>query len=163
MDSKTRETIFSSKRADYGTPDEIFEPLNEEFDFNLDVCANIDNAKIIPFIPIAVNSLTQDWVGRCWMNPPYGNGVADKWVEKASRESLRPRTMVVGLLPARTDTRWFHNYIYEPMQVRGNDIEIRFIKGRIVFLDPKTGNPMVDPKTGRKMPAPFPSMIVIWR
>ena len=84
--------------------------------------------------------LLEDWVGRCWMNPPYGRGIG-KWVQKAYEESLKG-TLVVCLLPSRTDTKWWHDYVMKAK-------EICFIKGRLKF-------------GGAKNSAPFPSCVVIF-
>ena len=134
--------MFTSKRSDWATPHEVFGPLCDEFGFTLDVCATTENAKIINFFSPEVNGLIQKWAPeRCWMNPPYGRGM-DKWIRKAYHESLHG-ALVVVLVPARTDTKWFHEFVLEKS-------EIRFIKGRIRFVGAKAG-------------APFPSMLIIWR
>lgn len=138
----TNNVHFSSDRHDWETPPEVFDPLNEEFGFDLDVCATRDNSKCPSFFSPEDDGLAQSWVGNiCWMNPPYGREIGH-WVEKAHNEA-NLGTTVVALLPARTDTRWFHDHIY-------GYAEIRFIKGRIRFI-------------GGKHSAPFPSMIVVWR
>lgn len=131
--------MFSSKSDLWSTPQDLFDRLNKEFHFTLDVCAIKENAKCSNFFDPTVDGLKQNWKGVCWMNPPYGRGIK-KWVEKAYFSSLEGAT-VVCLLPARTDTIWFHEYC-----VKG---EIRFIKGRLKF-------------GGHADPAPFPSMIVIF-
>ena len=132
--------IFSSKSDIWETPQDLFDKLNEEFDFTLDVCALPENTKCSKFYTPQDNGLLQPWGGTCWCNPPYGRDVG-KWVKKAY-ESAKNGATVVMLLPARTDTRWFHDYIW-------GYAEIRFIKGRIKF-----GNAV--------NPAPFPSMIVVF-
>jgi len=136
------DVMFSSKTDFWETPQDFFNKVNEEFDFTLDVCATIDNKKCDNFFSPDQNGLIQEWTGVCWMNPPYGREIT-KWIEKAFYESKKDNTIVVGLLPSRTDTRWFHNYIY-------NQAEIRFIKGRLKF-GYETNS------------APFPNMLVIWR
>ena len=83
---------------------------------------------------------------RVFVNPPYGREIK-KWVKKAYEEAQKPNTLVVMLIPARTDTRYFHDYIY-------NKAEIRFIRGRVKFID-ENGN--------EGQSAPFPSMIVIYK
>ena len=133
-------TMFSSKRPDWETPKDFFEKFNNEFHFTLDVCATQANTKCKNFFSPEDDGLSKTWNGICWMNPPYGKEIS-KWVKKAYEESLSGTT-IVGLLPARTDTKWFHDYVLEKA-------EIRFIKGRIKFV-------------GSKNAAPFPSMIVIW-
>jgi len=133
--------MFSSKKTEWETPRALFDELNREFGFTLDVCALPENAKCDLFFTPKTDGLSQSWKGHmCWMNPPYGREIG-KWVKKAYEESQRGAT-VVCLLPARTDTRWFHEYC-----TKG---EIRFIKGRLKF-------------GGCKNSAPFPSMIVIFR
>jgi phage N-6-adenine-methyltransferase len=135
--------MMSSLRSDWETPPEIFEPLNDEFHFDLDVCATQETAKCSRFFSLDDDALRQQWTGHCWMNPPYGRQIG-KWVSKAYAESLLGAT-VVCLLPARTDTAWWHDYC-----TKG---EIRFIRGRIYFLT--NGAP-----SDR---APFPSAVVIFR
>src|SRR5207249_1633363 len=109
--------------------------------FTLDVCADATNAKCINFLPHDAG-LSRDWHGICWMNPPYGRRII-LWIEKAYTESaINGNALVVCLLPARTDTNWFHKYC-----VYG---EIRFLKGRLRFK-------------GAEGSAPFPSMIVVFR
>lgn len=88
-------------------------------------------------------------------NPPYGRQITD-WVRKGYEESKKPGTLVVMLIPARTDTSYFHDYIFH-----GKADEVRFIRGRLTFTD-EDGNPTKDAK-GRPCSAPFPSAVVIWR
>jgi len=131
--------MFSSQSDCWATPPELFRELDKDYHFTVDVCATADNAKCATFFSPEQDGLKQDWSGHvCWCNPPYGRAIGD-WVKKAAESN----TTVVMLLPARTDTRWFHGYIY-------NKARIRFIKGRVKFGD------------GTK-PAPFPSMVVIFR
>lgn len=138
---------FSSEKQDWATPQDFFDKLNEEFDFQWDVCATLENTKVQGcFFDEAQDGLNQKWcrtASRFWMNPPYGREIG-KWVKKASEESEHDCT-IVALLPARTDTKYFHEYIYNKPNV-----EIRFIKGRLKF-------------GGAKNAAPFPSMVVIFR
>ena len=114
---------FSSATCEWPTPQAFFDKLDAEFDFTLDVCANSDNAKCLNYFSVLDGSLIRPWLGRVWMNPPYGRGIKH-WVEKAYLESING-CLVVCLLPARTDTKWFHDYC-----LRG---EIRFIRGRLKF------------------------------
>lgn len=132
--------MFSSKTDMWATPQDFFDKLNEEFNFTVDVCAIPENAKCDKFFTPEINGLKQEWTGVCWCNPPYGREIG-KWVEKSYIASTWGATVVM-LLPARTDTKWFHEYIY-------NKAEIRFIKGRLKFGNSKTA-------------APFPSMVVIF-
>lgn len=122
------------------TPRHVFDELNQEFRFDIDVCATKENAKCATFFSPEMDGLKQEWEGTCWMNPPYGRAIGD-WVKKAYESSLKNGVTVVCLLPARTDTKWWHDYC-----MRG---EIRFIKGRLKF-------------EGGKNSAPFPSAIVIF-
>ncbi len=124
-------TKFQSLKQDWETPENIFVPLNDEFQFNLDVCANEKNHKCHVYFSEQNNGLEKFWGDNiCWMNPPFGK--QGKWVKKAYEESLRGAT-VVCLLPARTNTNWWHDYC-----MRG---KIRFIRGRPKFVGAKHGLP----------------------
>jgi phage N-6-adenine-methyltransferase len=130
--------MFTSKTEMWETPQKLFDELDKEFHFTLDVCASHKNAKCDSYLTKKQDGLSYDWYGNtCWMNPPYGRSIK-KWVKKASECD----NLVVGLLPARTDTKWFHDYVL-------NKAEIRFLKGRLHFSNSKNS-------------APFPSMVVIW-
>ena len=135
------DVMFSSQSDMWETPQDLFDKLNEEFHFNLDVCATADNAKCAAFYSPEQDGLIQPWYGNCWCNPPYGRQVG-KWVKKAYDTAYVNGNLVVMLLPARTDTSWFHDYIY-------HKAEIRFLRGRLKFGNSKNS-------------APFPSMIVIF-
>lgn len=136
------EVMFSSKTDEWSTPQDLFDRLNDEFHFNLDVCANESNHKCTMYYDRKQDGLKMSWKGYVvWCNPPYGREIG-KWVEKAYKESLSPNTSVVMLLPARTDTKWFHSYIL-------GHAEIRFLQGRLKFGDSKNS-------------APFPSMLAIY-
>ena len=124
------DTKFGTGKQDWETPDSIFDPLNAEFGFVLDVAASEGNGKCLQFFTKEQDGLMQDWHGPCWMNPPFGE--QGQWAEKAYRESLKGET-VVCLLPARTNTRWWSNYC--------KDGEVRFIVGRPVFKGAKYGLP----------------------
>lgn len=129
--------LMTSKSGEWETPQDLFHSLDKEFHFTLDPCATKENAKCKKFYTKEDDGLKQDWTGeRVFMNPPYGREIG-KWVKKAKESALG----VVALLPARTDTKWFHDY------VQGS--EIRFIKGRLKFSNSHNS-------------APFPSMIVIF-
>lgn len=138
------EVLWSSESNDWATPQWFYDKLNEEFGFTLDPCADDHNHKCDKYYTEADDGLAQSWAGeRVWCNPPYGRDVV-KWVRKAFTEVYAGECkLAVLLLHARTDTKWFHRYIY-------NKSEIRFIKGRLKF-------------GGAKEPAPFPSMIVVYR
>lgn len=136
-------TLFSSKTDKWATPQTFFDELNREFDFNLDPCADETNHKCEKYFTEEENGLLQDWGGRrVFCNPPYGSSIKD-WVAKCYHEGHKEETLVVLLIPARTDTTYFHDYIE-------HRAEIRFVRGRLKFGDSKTG-------------APFPSMVVIFR
>ncbi len=134
-------TLFSTATDDWATPQPLFDQLNAEFAFTLDPCASAKNAKCPRYFTPEEDGLRQDWSKETvFMNPPYGR-VIGLWVRKAY-ESAQGGGVVVCLLPARTDTRWWHDYV-----MRG---EVRFIRGRLRFGDGKNS-------------APFPSAIVIFR
>ena len=135
------ELMFSSEKEDWETPQDFFDNLNSEFGFTLDAAASLTNHKCDKYYSIENNGLEQEWDQSTYCNPPYGRGVFS-WVQKAYFESLKGKTIVM-LLPARTDTRWFHEFIL-------GKAEIRFIKGRLKF-------------GGSKNSAPFPSMVVVYR
>lgn len=142
MRKRPLEVMYSSKTDDWATPQDFFDKLNAEFNFTLDVCALPENAKCKEYYTPEIDGLTQPWTGRVWCNPPYGRQVGE-WVRRAVFAAVGGAEVVVMLLPARTDTRWFHDYIY-------GKAEIRFIKGRLKF-------------GGATNAAPFPSMVVIFR
>lgn len=147
--------LLSTGKDDWETPQKFFDELNKEFNFTLDVSATKNNAKCPKFFTLEENGLLQDWGGETvFCNPPYSRkGNQDLWVKKCYTESKKVGTTVVALLPARTDTGRFHKYIL-------GKAEIRFIEGRLKFE--LGGKPILD-KEGRPSPAPFPSMICIWR
>lgn len=135
------EACFSSKRMDWPTPQFLFDALDAEFGFTLDPCASAENAKCRKFFTADDNGLEKDWTGeRVFMNPPYGRQIG-KWMRKAW-ESARGGAIVACLVPARTDTDWWHRYAMHG--------EIRFFKGRLRFEGAPHG-------------APFPSAVVIFR
>lgn len=116
--------MFSSKTDLWATPQDFFDKLNARFQFETDVCALPENAKCKRFFTPEMDGLKQEWTGVCWMNPPYGRGIG-KWVRKAYESSQENLATVVCLLPARTDTAWFHDYA-----LRG---QIDFVRGRLKF------------------------------
>jgi phage N-6-adenine-methyltransferase len=131
---------FKSDKLDWATPQQLFDRLDREFHFTLDVCALPHNAKCRHYFSPHEDGLSQSWSGVCWMNPPYGREI-EKWMQKAVQESQHGAT-VVCLVPARTDTEWWHKYALQG--------EIRFIRGRVKFQ-------------GADATAPFPSAIVVFR
>ena len=135
------DVMYSSKTVEWATPQAFFNILNEEFHFTLDPCSTHENAKCKKHFTLAENGLEQDWSGETvFCNPPYGRELP-KWIAKCAMEAKKG-TLIVMLIPARTDTRAFHDYIYK-------NAELRFIKGRLKFNDGKQG-------------APFPSMLAIF-
>jgi len=134
--------LFGNKTDEWSTPDYLFEDLDKEFGFTLDPCSTDENAKCWNHYTAEQDGLQQDWGGEIvFCNPPYSD--IGKWVKKCYYESLKPGTIVVLLIPARTDTKWFHEYIYHRS-------EVRFISGRVKF-------------GSAKFNAPFPNMIVVFR
>lgn len=117
-----KEVMFSSKTDSWGTPQWLFDELDAEFHFDLDVCAIPENAKCERYYTPEQDGLAQEWTGACWCNPPYGRQIG-KWVKKSSECGAT----VVMLVPARTDTKWFHDYIY-------GKSEVRFLRGRLHFV-----------------------------
>ena len=130
---------FSSKTDLWATPQGFFDILNSEHGFTLDVCASPENAKCASFFTEEDDGLSKTWAGVCWMNPPYGREIG-KWMKKAYESSLAG-AKVVCLVPARTDTAWWHNYA-----MKG---KVEFLRGRLKF-------------GGSKNSAPFPSAVVIF-
>lgn len=134
---------FSSKTNEWATPQSFFDALNKEFKFNLDPSATKENAKCKRFYTVEDDGLKKTWGGcRVFCNPPYGKELKS-WVKKAYEESKKKNTTIVLLIPARTDTSYFHDYIY-------GKAEVRFIRGRLKFGDSKNS-------------APFPSMVVVYK
>lgn len=141
--SKLTSGLFSSTTDLWATPQAFFDQLNAEFHFTLDPCANDDNHKCAKYYTEQQDGLAQDWGGQIvFCNPPYGRAIG-AWVKKCYEESRKPNTLVVMLIPARTDTSYFHDYIY-------HKAELRFIRGRLHFNEAPQG-------------APFPSMVVVFR
>lgn len=158
--------MFSSKTDQHATPQAFFDTLNEEFYFCVDACADASNAKCRVYFDKKRDGLKQDWaaeaaatataraglraiagIGRrwlgntVWMNPPYGREIG-LWMRKAYEESLKG-CIVVCLVPSRTDTAWWHDYVQ-------GKAEVRFVRGRLKFGNAKNS-------------APFPSAVVIYR
>lgn len=141
MRSTTLNTgVFTSSTDDWATPQDLFDRLNAQHGFTLDVCANAANAKCSRYFTVEQDGLAQDWTGTCWMNPPYGREIA-KWIRKAY-ESSKAGATVVCLVPARTCSAWWHDYA-----AKG---EVTFLRGRVKF-------------GGAKWNAPFPSAVIVFR
>ena len=142
--SKLSKGLFTSDKDFWETPMSLFNKLNARYHFTLDPCSTDRNAKCPKHYTKESNGLTKSWKNEVvFMNPPYGKEIS-KWVAKASQE-YRGGAIIVALLPARTDTKWFHEYINKQARVI-------FLKGRVKFeLNGEV-----------QQTAPFPSMIVIW-
>ena len=123
-------TKFESKKQEWTTPQEMWDRLDEEFHFTIDLAADEQNTKCETYFSKENDALSQDWFGVGWLNPPYGDGNSKllKWVQKAFDETRKVGCTVVMLIPARTNTRWWHHYCMQAA-------ELRFINGR-----PKFGN-----------------------
>lgn len=141
MGMRNQETLFRSDSCEWETPLDFFRQWDEKFHFDLDVCATPENAKCARYFTREDDGLAQDWTGHvCWMNPPYGRGIIN-WMRKAY-ESALGGAVVVCLVPARTDTTWWHEYA-----MRGR---IYFVRGRLKF-------------GGSPNNAPFPSAVIVFR
>lgn len=144
---------FSRQSDEWQTPDGLFMALDAEFRFGLDVAATRQNAKVHPFFTKDDDALICDWrVGErgrvCWMNPPYSQCRA--FIAKAAAEAARGCT-VVALVPSRTDTRWWHEHVWDRERHAARPgVEVRFLKGRVTFSGASAG-------------APFPSAVVVFR
>lgn len=135
------EGMRSSATDNWATPIHVFQELDKEFHFTLDVCAGPDNHKCDRYFDEQMDGLKQDWTNDiCWMNPPYGR-VIGKWIKKAS-DTAKQGGVVVALIPARTDTKWWREYVMTAS-------ELRFISGRLKFGSSDSG-------------APFPSVIAVF-
>jgi len=127
---KLTKGLFTSASEHWETPKDLYDVLNNEFSFNDDPCP----------LHSQTDGLTRPWGSRTYINPPYGRKIS-MWLEKAYTESKLGK-IVVALIPSRTDTSWWHNYVMKAD-------EIRFLRGRLKFGNSKNS-------------APFPSSIVIW-
>lgn len=137
---------LKSDRTDWETPRELFDRLDAFWHFDLDAAASDTNHLCADYYTKETDGLAQSWAGRrVWCNPPYGKQIAD-WTRKAYEETRDGQTLVIMLIPARTDTRWYHDYI------QGRAAEVEFIRGRLKYtLGGVAQNS-----------APFPSMLVRW-
>jgi site-specific DNA-methyltransferase (adenine-specific) len=122
--------MFSSASQHWSTPEELYLELDKEFHFTFDPCPLYSN----------FDGLAIDWSGVLFVNPPYGKEIK-KWIKKGFEESGKGATVVM-LIPSRTDTAWWHDYV-----MKG---EIRFLRGRLKF-------------DGAVNSAPFPSAVVVFR
>lgn len=136
-------SLYSSDKMDWGTPTKLFQELNHEFVFTLDAAASDQNTKCKHYFTESSDGLNQDWGNHnsIFLNPPYGRAIP-KWVEKAYNESLKPNTTIVCLIPVRSDTKWWHNFVMKSS-------EIRLMNRRLTF-------------EGANNKAPFPACIVVF-
>ncbi len=148
ISSMSNRALFSSASEEWVTPQNLFDRLDNVYQFQLDACATANNAKCALFFDKKQNSLAQDWAsyGRVWMNPPYGRTIGN-WMQKAYLESKKG-CLVVCLVPARTDTRWWHDWVECKAHVT-------FVRGRLKFN--RTDQPVDETQL---YPAPFASVIV---
>tara|TARA_R110002096_G_scaffold351838_1_gene544882 strand:- start:150 stop:629 length:480 start_codon:yes stop_codon:yes gene_type:complete len=144
MNKKTQKVMFSSQSNEWATPQSFFDKLDSIFGpFTLDAAASSSNYKVKNHFTEADDSLSQDWSGNTvFLNPPYGRALKE-WVRKAYEEGQKSATTVVMLIPARTDTKYWHDYVMKAD-------EIRFVRGRIKFGDETNS-------------APFPSAVIVFR
>lgn len=141
--SRLNEGMFASERMDWATPQSFFDLVDAEFEFTLDAAAESHNAKVADYLTEEDDALSLPWVGTVWCNPPYGRAIA-KWVEKGYREAQAGSTVVM-LIPARTDTAYWHDYVMRAA-------ELRLLRGRLVFGSGEA-----------RANAPFPSALVVFR
>lgn len=132
--------MYSSQTCEWETPQDLFDRLDAIYHFETDVCATAENAKVAKYYDRETDGLKQTWTGVCWMNPPYGREIG-KWMHKAL-DSARAGAVVVCLVPARTDTAWWHDTVMQGGQ-------IHFLRGRLKFGKAKNS-------------APFPSAVVVF-
>ncbi len=152
MDTQTQKLMFSSKSNEWETPEDLFDKLNKKYNFTLDPCSTQENHKCEKYYTTKDDGLTKSWgCETVFVNPPYGNIGA--WVKKARDESAKNGATVVMLIPSRTDTKYWHEYIMESATT------IYFIKGRLKFR-----NKVIADYTGKSdlSPAPFPSVVVVF-
>lgn len=136
------EALFSSRTEEWPTPQEFYDRLDEEFNFTLDPCATAENAKCATYFTKEQDGLSQDWGKHVvFCNPPYGRAIGP-WVQKCHDAAEQGATVVL-LIPSRTDTRYFHDWIY-------GRAELRFVKGRLRFGEATAS-------------APFPSLVAVFR
>lgn len=139
---KLNKSLFSSKDQTWETPTDLFNKVDEAFNFGLDVCAVTETSKCKEYFTPEIDGLSQKWSGNCWMNPPYGREQI-KWITKAYEESENNHATVVCLIPARPDTKVWQGIVFKHASA------ICFIKGRLKF-------------GGSKDSAPFPSALVVF-
>jgi len=137
------ELMFSSKDQTWETPKKIFDQLNNEFHFTLDPCSSHENHKCEKYYTVEDDGLSKDWSGEVvFVNPPYGRELK-LWVKKCFEESIKENTVVVLLVPSRTDTQYQHEFVFKYAKA------VCFLKGRLKFGDSKNS-------------APFPSQVILF-
>lgn len=146
MNEQTQAVMFSSESEEHATPRALLELVRQEYPIELDVCATPENTACAAYYTKADNGLAQPWTGVCWLNPPYGRKIA-RWLAKAVQSAAEGAT-VVTLLPARTDTKWWHTYCQPVLEKYGTE-RVIFLEGRLHFNEAAAG-------------APFPSVIVVF-
>jgi phage N-6-adenine-methyltransferase len=147
----TDAVMFKSQSTEWETPPVLFDALDRRFHFSLDVCATSENAKCASYYTVDDDALSQPWTGNVWCNPPYARDIP-KFLGKARKElEALQCDVVVCLLPARTDTKWFHSYVWDNVSHHPRTgVSVEFLSGRLRFV-------------GAPSSAPFPSMLVILR
>ena len=142
MNQNTQRLMFSSGSGNWTTPQDFYDKLDQEFNFTLDPCCTPGTAKCKNYYTESDDGLSKSWGGHTvFMNPPYGRGIKH-WIRKAYEESLKPDTVVVILIPSRTDTKYWHDYCMKASS-------IRFVKGRLKFGNSRNS-------------APFPSVVLVF-
>ena len=163
---RTTDLMFSSVSDEWETPQDIYDHLHAEFDFQIDLAATAATAKCASYFTKETDALSKDWrsyATRGWLNPPYSRSLCKHFIEKAARQRQRG-FLTVLLLPARTDTQMFHTYIYDTKRWRARTgVEIRFLSGRVKFSRVRRRGRFVIDREQRTHAAPFPSMVVIFR
>lgn len=150
--------MFSKASDEWTTPDAFFAELHREFKFTLDAAASRDNCKVPNYRgpdhvwPECRNGLVFDWNGVVWLNPPYSK--CREFIAKAAEEAHAGHCTAVCLVPSRTDTRWWHEHVWDTERHRPRpNVEVRFVRGRLKFGN--TGKP--------ENSAPFPSVVIVFR
>lgn len=139
--------FFSSKSNEWETPEGFYNKLDCKYHFTLDPASTIENAKCDKFFTFQDNALEKDWSNNIvFCNPPYGRGIK-YWIKKCYEEGLKENTIVVALIPSRSDTKYFHEFCMKAK-------DIYFVKGRLKFKN------VFEDIDGS--PAPFPSMVVVF-
>lgn len=143
---------YSSETDYWETPQRLFNELHMRWNFSVDAAASDSNAKLAHYWTEEDNALKQNWMGlRVWLNPPYGHAISS--FMRKCHEERHNAELICALVPARTDTRWWHDYVQDKA-------DVWFLKGRLKFeID---GKPILNKKTGRPQSAPFPSALLLY-